>query len=132
MKKATFTAVMTSITCICMPASFAQPKIPPQATSGPLPSACPTISDMNGMLNMASRANVVLKLREDSKKTSDAACEQATKAVEGGLVELLTAVVSQDVQRVCEAYKQPDAQKAIIITFLVAYPYNSQPCQATK
>ncbi|MEM1088109.1 MAG: hypothetical protein AAGH90_10290 [Pseudomonadota bacterium] len=132
MKRIKFTAVLASIACLYMPASFAQPKTPQQASSGPLPSACPTLSDMTAMLNMASSNDVVLKLRKDAKTNKDDLCARATKSVEGGLGALLTAVVSQDVQKVCEAYRQPEVQQAVLVTFLVAYPYSSQPCEATK
>lgn len=100
--------------------------------TGVLPAACPSLDDMTAMLKMASRENIVLKLREHAKLTSDQFCEQSTKTVEGGLAKLLTAVALQDQTQICKIYPLPEVESALVTTLMVAHPYRSKPCDAFK
>jgi len=114
-----------------VPVAIAQ-KNPLIPNTGGMPTACPSIDDMSGTLQMADDYKVIPRLREDAKVTKDQKCEGYIKIIEGGLQQALLAVVSQQPSKVCRAYAQPEVSSALAATFLVSFPYRSAPCTAFK
>lgn len=129
MKTPTFviSAIFAAMSLSCT--AIAQKRSAPAGVAG-MPTACPAMDDVVGMLKMADRESVILSLREHAKTTGDTTCEAKIKTVEGGLSTMLLAVTSQQQAKVCSAYAQSDVKSALSTVFLVSFLYKSKPCDA--
>ena len=100
--------------------------------TGGMPAACPSIDDMTDTLKLADKKEVIIRLREDARRTNNRQCEGYIKIIEDGLQQALLAVVSQQPSNVCSAYSKPEVKSALAATVLVGFLYNSAPCTAFR
>lgn len=126
------TSILAAATCAILavtPIASAKqrPLIP---NTGGLPAACPTMDDMTATLKLADQKQVIVRLREDARRTNNRQCEGYIKIIEDGLQQALLAVVSQQPSKVCSAYSKPEVKSALGATILVGFPFNSAPCNA--
>ena len=125
-------ALPAALISLALPLATAQQKSSSIPNTGVLPATCPSLTDIEAMLKMAARENIVLKLREHAKATSDRSCAASTKHVETGLSSLLLSTISQDQAKFCAAYATPEVEAAIVTTFRVTFLFGSKPCEAFK